>query len=401
MKSKIIKNGVKYLTYLIQIFFLSSGLNCQQVVNEKNLDSRIISESILEELLKKPQGLEGYRPNQSGPLSRIDQKPGEKDDSTFTVEKMKIPSDGLMINGWLYLPLGDGRFPLVVLTNGGGDGSRPIRVLSDWLAPIFAHCGIAAFVHDKRGTGESEGDFVKTTYEDYIRDAGNCAKWLSKHKKINPEMVGIMGGSEGGRIAVIAACRFPEIKFVISLAGTVVSAIDDWLNAQLNNYLDNGSINDSIYAKVKPLWERSFMAWASNDSKKHEMVNMEIAEWRKKFDKRILPYTKQEMDSIPEFRAVLPTWNSLQYDYLSELKYFNKKWLAVFGEVDRVVPTEASVKNIIYYMSLSGNKDYSIAVIPKCGHAPIDVETKRMIRIDNIFINWLNDNVINNRNNNL
>jgi pimeloyl-ACP methyl ester carboxylesterase len=364
-------------------------------------ESHILSSVQLEKLLVNPLCLEGYRSNQSGPLSRIDKNPGEKDDSTFTVEKMKILSDGLLINGWLYLPKKTGKFPLVVLTNGGGGGSRPIKSLSDWIAPILAHCGIASFVHDKRGTGESEGDFVKTTYEDYIRDAGNCAKWLSKDKRINPEMVGIMGGSEGGRVAVIAACRFPEIKFVISLAGTVVSAIDDRLNAQLNNYLDNGSLNDSLYARVKPLWERSFMAWASNDPKKHEMVNKEIAEWRKIFNKNILPYTKQEMESIPSFSDVLPTWNSLQYDYLSELKYFNKKWLAIFGEVDRVVPTKASIENILKFMTTSGNNDYSIAVIPKCGHAPIDVETKRMIRINNIMINWLNDNVINNHKNSL
>jgi pimeloyl-ACP methyl ester carboxylesterase len=385
----------KKIFILLFLLLIPACTFSQKETKEGGMESHILSPVQLEKLLVKPLCLEGYRPNQSGPLSRINPKPGENDDSTFTVEKMKILSDGLMINGWLYLPLGDGRFPLVVLTNGGGDGSRAIKSLSDWIAPIFAHCGIAAFVHDKRGTGKSEGDFVKTTYEDYIRDAGNCAKWLSKHKKINPEMVGIMGGSEGGRVAVIAACRFPEIKFVISLAGTVVSAIDDRLNAQLNSYLDNGSLNDSLYARVKPLWERSFMAWASNDPNKHEMVNKEIADWRKIFDRRILPYTKQEMESIPSFSDVLPTWNSLQYDYLSELKYFNKKWLAIFGEVDRVVPTRASIENILKFMAISGNKDYSIAVIPKCGHAPVDVETKRMIRIDNIIINWMNDNVIN------
>lgn len=396
MKVNLFRN---LATLLISLFIPACTFS-QKETKAGGSESHILSSVQLEKLLVKPLCLEGYRPNQSGPLKRIDSKPGEKDDSTFTVEKMKILSDGLMINGWLYLPSGDGRFPLVVLTNGGGDGSRAIKSLSDWIAPIFAHCGIAAFVHDKKGTGESEGDFKKTTYEDYIRDAGNCAKWLSKHKKINPEMVGIMGGSEGGRIAVIAACRFPEIKFVISMAGTVVSAIDDRLNAQLNSMLDNGSINDSLYAIVKPLWERSFMAWASNDPKKHELVNKEIADWRKKLDKSILPYTKQEMDSIPDFRAVLPTWNSLQYDYLSELKSFNKKWLALFGEVDRVVPTRASIENILKYMAISGNNDYSIAVIPKCGHSPVNVETKQMIRIDNLTINWLNDNVINNIANN-
>ena len=142
----------------------------------------------------------------------------------------------MLINGWLYLPLGEGKFPLVVLTNGGGDGRRPIKSLSDWIAPILAHCGIAAFVHDKRGTGESQGIFVETTYDDYINDAGNCAIYLSKHKKINPDLIGVLGGSEGGRIAVITASRYPIVKFVISFAGTVVSTEEDRLYAQMGGY---------------------------------------------------------------------------------------------------------------------------------------------------------------------
>ena len=352
----------------------------------------VISGQLVEELMKEPLCLEGYRSNQSGPLSRIDAKEGEKDDSTFTVEKMKIPSDGLLINGWLYLPKKEGRFPLVILTNGGGDGSRAIKSLSDWIAPILSHCGYAAFVHDKRGTGESEGDFVKTTYDDYVSDAGNCALFLSRDKRIDPDQIGVLGGSEGGRIAVLAASRFQVIKFVVSFAGTVVSTQEDRIYAQMGGYKMSG-VSDSLISAVTPLWKRSFAAWASNDPEEFKKVDKEIIEWRRKYDIKILPATKKEMDSLPELRAVLPTWYSMPNDYLSELAHFRKKWLAIFGEVDMVVPTEASVRNIIHYMRISGNKDYKIVVIPRCGHPPVDVETKRLIRIDHLILNWLNQNI--------
>jgi uncharacterized protein len=373
-----------------------SVITFNQKVQKENSDrSGIISSNKLENLLSQPEFLSGYRPNQTGPLTRIDQEGNETRDSTFTVEKMKISSEGFLINGWLYLPKKEGKFPLIVLTNGGGDDSRPIKSFSDWIAPILAHCGIAAFVHDKRGTGESEGDFKKTTYNDYINDAGNCAIFLSYHEKINPDLIGVAGGSEGGRIAVLAASRFPEIKFAVSFAGTVVSMEDDRLFAQMGGYRTSG-INDSIINAVTPLWKKSFAAWASKNPEEHRKVNREIFEWRKKYDRDILPFTKEEMDSIPEFRSVLSTWYSMPYDYLTELEHFNKKWLAIFGEVDKVVPTNASISNILHYMKLSGNEDYNIAVIPKCGHAPVDIETKRLIRIDNLIINWLNENVINN-----
>jgi pimeloyl-ACP methyl ester carboxylesterase len=379
---------------LTVVFFSSNDITVQEPKRHQDQDSRILSSGQLEKLMDQPACLKGYRSNQSGPLTRLDKKEGERDDSTFTVEEMKISSSGFLIKGWLYLPKKDGQFPLVILTNGGGDDSRRTKSLSDWIAPILAHCGFAAFVHDKRGTGLSEGIFVKTTYNDYITDAGNCGKFLSHHKRINPDLIGVAGGSEGGRIAVIAASRFPVFSFVVSFAGTVVSMEDDRLYAQMGSYRSAG-ISDSLINTVTPLWKRSFRAWASNDLNEHAKVNKEISEWRKKYSRDILPYMKEEMDSIPEFRSVLSTWNSLSEDYLTELGRFNKKWLAIFGEVDKVVPTQASISNILYYMDISGNKSYNIAVIPKCGHAPVDIETKRLIHIDHLIINWLNENVSN------
>jgi pimeloyl-ACP methyl ester carboxylesterase len=67
-------------------------------------------------------------------------------------------------------------------------------------------------------------------------------------------------------------------------------------------------------------------------------------------------------------------------------------WLTIFGADDIVVPTDICVKNITSYMNQSGNKEYEIVIIPKCGHAPVSSETGEMVRIDHIFINWLNEN---------
>jgi hypothetical protein len=172
----------------------------------------------------------------------------------------------------------------------------------------------------------------------------------------------------------------------------VVSAADDRINAQ-TGWLKSLGLDDTTFNEVKALWERSIRAWASGDPEQHEKVNMEIAEMRKKYGRDMVPFTKEEMESIPDFTAELPTWHSIPNDYLTELGHFHKKWLAVFGEVDQMVPTQASIDNIIHYMAVSGNKDYMIAVIPRCGHAPIDTEPKQRIPFENLFINWLNYNV--------
>jgi uncharacterized protein len=392
MSSKIIIS-----LYLFIIFCTIPGKGQQEKTNDTPvsiMNGNVYSKDQLEILLKTPPCLAGYRTNQTGYLSRLDSTEFGTLDTTFIIENIKVPSENLMINGWLYLPLGNGKHPLIILTNGGGNNERGIKSLSNWLAPILAHCGIAAFVHDKRGTGKSEGVFSKTTYDDYAKDAGNCAIFLSNHLRIDASKIGVIGGSEGGRIAVLAASRFKEISFVVSFAGTVVSSIDDRINAQ-KGWLQGLNLQDTVFNAVLNIHEKSIRAWASNNPLDYEKVNGEIFEMRKTYERSLLPFTKEEMESIPDFAAILPTWYSLQNDYLSELEHFNKKWLAIFGSLDKVVPTRASVNNIIHYMSISGNNDYRIAIIPDCGHSPVSVQTKRMIRLDNMILNWMNENILN------
>ncbi|MBN2416203.1 alpha/beta hydrolase [bacterium] len=346
----------------------------------------------LERLLRSPERLEGYRSAQSGPLFRLREDGTAVPDTTFTVEHMSIPSEGFRINGWLYLPLGTEKHPLIVLTNGGGDGSRPIKSLPDWIAPILAHCGYAAFVHDKRGTGASEGDFRLTTYDDYILDAGNCARYLKHHPRIDSARIGVLGGSEGGRIAVVAASRFPEISFVISYAGTFVSMVEDRIYAQTGS-LKQRQVPDSIFAEVVEIHTRSIAAWGTGDIETIERMDREIEALREISGRRYLPATRGEMERNEAFTAVLPTWHSLAVDYMTEMKQFRKRWLALFGAQDIVVPTYASVENIHRFMNMSGNDDYYVGILPDCGHAPVDSRTGKMIRLDHIVINWLNEHI--------
>lgn len=380
---------------VIILLFLFLIMNIEgEESSPRSGNPHICAKEQVEKLLKTAPCMEGFVSNQSGPLGRLDSSGNITNVVSFTVEQMKIPSDGISINGWLYLPLGNGKHPLIVLTNGGGDGTRAIKSLSEWIAPILAHCGVAAFVHDKRGTGESGGVFIKTSNDDYAVDAGNCAQFLSTHPRIDSSRIGVLGGSEGGRVAVLAASRFPIIKFVVSFAGTVVGAVDDRINAQ-KGWLTSLNLPDSAFNEALDLHSRSIRAWASGNREEHEKVNKEIVSLRKKYDASILPFTKEEMDTIPAFAVVLPTWYSLSRDYMSELKTFRKKWLAIFGQEDRVVPTEASVNNIIKYMEQSGNNDYKIVVIPSIGHTPVNNQTKRMVRLDNIILNWLAENGFN------
>jgi len=119
-----------------------------------------------------------------------------------------------------------------------------------------------------------------------------------------------MGGSEGGLIAVAAACRYPEISFVISYAGTIVDGISDRLNAQLNGMVDGGVLNDSLLQIVRPMWVRSFEAWASNDPEAHKALDREIDALREIHGRQILPFKKSEIDRVAPTDYVAINWLS-------------------------------------------------------------------------------------------
>ncbi|NTV84768.1 MAG: hypothetical protein HGA23_10785, partial [Bacteroidales bacterium] len=168
MKTRIILIQMHFASLMAAILLPAACINSQNTSESVKEKTFAYTQAELDQMMVRPESMGDYLPSQAGPLRKPDGKGEFTYDSTFTVEKISIRSEGFLITGWLYLPLGDKKCPLVILTNGGGNIVRSIRSFSDFMAPILAHCGYAAFVHDKRGTGESEGDFIKTTYDDYI-----------------------------------------------------------------------------------------------------------------------------------------------------------------------------------------------------------------------------------------
>jgi hypothetical protein len=132
--------------------------------------------------------------------------------------------------GTLTLPPGPGPFPAVVLVAGSGPntrdepilGHKPFLVLADHLT----RHGVAVLRYDKRGTGDSEGDYAKATTMDFAEDAQAAAAYLRTRPEIDAKHVGLIGHSEGGLIVPIVATRDPATAFIVMMAGPGVNGAD-------------------------------------------------------------------------------------------------------------------------------------------------------------------------------
>jgi hypothetical protein len=85
------------------------------------------------------------------------------------------------------------------------------------LAVSLARAGVASLRCDDRGVGESTGTLAGGTLETFAADAVEMAKALRKEPGIDGARIGVIGHSEGGVVAPIAAVR-AKLRSVILLA---------------------------------------------------------------------------------------------------------------------------------------------------------------------------------------
>ena len=113
---------------------------------------------------------------------------------------------------------------------------KPFKTLAEHLAAN----GFASLRYDKRGVGESGGDFGSATREDLAGDVFAALRFLKRHEAIIPDRVGLIGQSEGGVIAPMVASTSDDVAFVVLLAGP---AVPGW---------ENLSLSFAVFAQASP-----------------------------------------------------------------------------------------------------------------------------------------------------
>lgn len=138
-------------------------------------------------------------------------------------------SGGQKLVGRLVLPEGEGPFPALVHVGGGSGLTTRFQIDPSFLQAA----GFAVFSYDKRGVGDSEGLFLEIaspTVEtsewrlpQLADDALAAVSFLKNLKEVNPDQIGLMGGSQNGWTIPLAASRSNIPAFVVIVSGTTVS----------------------------------------------------------------------------------------------------------------------------------------------------------------------------------
>lgn len=139
----------------------------------------------------------------------------------------KNEEDDAVLCGTLSYPVGYEKgkpIPAVLMVTGSGQenrdeeifGHKPFLVIADYLA----RHGIASLRYDDRGVGKSTGNVSDATSENFMKDALAGIRYLKSGGLFS--RTGILGHSEGGMIAFMAAGKDENVDFIVSLAGSML-----------------------------------------------------------------------------------------------------------------------------------------------------------------------------------
>lgn len=120
---------------------------------------------------------------------------------------------GQRLCGTARLPSGAGPFPVVVFAHGfhsGRHSTRNIQIADG----LVAH-GIAAFLIDFTGHGESEGSIEQATVEQMTGDLRAAVDTIAGHPRIDATRIAVAGSSSGGIVALLEAADDSRVRVLV------------------------------------------------------------------------------------------------------------------------------------------------------------------------------------------
>lgn len=299
----------------------------------------------------------------------------------FPYKSEEVTYDGgekgdVRLAGTLTTPEGAGPFPAALLITGSGAqdrdetifGHHPFWVLADHLS----RRGIAVLRVDDRGVGGSAGDPRTATSADFAQDVLAGVRFLKGRPAIDQRRIGLIGHSEGGLIAPLAASQSPDVAFLVLLAGTGVPGGDIILRQLELIARAEGATEETIQQQVSRQ-KRVFDALRTMPKEEAE------AEIRKIITLRLQELSPEEIRAMGgatmlterQMEEVQSPWFRffVTFDPRTALRKIGKiPVLALNGEKDLQVPPDQNLPEIEKALKEAGNKDVTIRKLPGLNH---------------------------------
>ena len=296
--------------------------------------------------------------------------PYKTEDVVFQNKKAKID-----LAGTLTLPDSAGMFPAVILVHGSGPhdrdetilGHKPFLVLADYLTKN----GIAVLRYDKRGVGQSKGDFATAITDDFADDAAAAVAFLRTRNEIDKKRIGIIGHSEGGIIAPMAAASNRNIAFIVLMAAPGIKGIDI-IMAQNEKAMKQQNMEPENIEKLQKINREIFESladWQGTEADRTALRDKLNLLWDKM---PLLVKLRMNKDQYirGNFNAMIRPWyrNSLQLNPETYLTKVSCPVFAINGEKDTQVIASDNLNAIKKALEKGKNYRSETKTYPNLNH---------------------------------
>lgn len=313
------------------------------------------------------------------------------------------------LSGTLTLPRANGKFPVVILISGSGPQDRdetfanhkPFWILADYLT----RKGIAVLRYDDRGFGKSTGNFSNATTKDFSTDVISAVNYLKSRTDIDLNNIGLIGHSEGGIIAPLAANQTNDVSFIVLLASTGI------LGSEL-------SLIQSKTLRPFPVPDEDAYEQAIRKAIKIAASNKEISviksELTTHYNATIAPILKPLVGNDAKVSEIIKgliemrttPWIRYFYNYnpADEFEKLKIPVLSLNGSKDTQVSAKINQEGIRKALIKGKNKDYKIIEMENLNHLFQECKTGKMDEYElieqtfspealKVISNWILDHI--------
>jgi pimeloyl-ACP methyl ester carboxylesterase len=278
-------------------------------------------------------------------------------------ENVHFSSGEFQLAGTIISPMQGRRHPAIVLVHGSGAENR--EYMLPW-ARFLIRRGMAVLGYDKRGVGESTGDWNTASFDDLAGDAVAAVEYLKTRSDIDPTQIGLLGISQAGWIMPLAALRSKDIAFLISISGAGVPPAETTIDQAQNEMTMTGMPRqnvETIIALLKLQYEfaRTGHGWDAYAAAREKLVAR-------------MGGAPDTFPGTPDH----PYWQFMKrfyfYDPVPTLRHLQMPTLAVWGELDNNVVAEKNKSAWEAALRTAGNRDYMLRILPKANHSQLEAK---------------------------
>ena len=278
----------------------------------------------------------------------------------YATRNVTFRNGDVRLGGTVYLPPGmPHTLPGVVILQGS---TANLRHEYRFYADHFARAGFVVMTFDKRGHGESTGDYGAASYDDLAADATAAIAALRAEPEVARARVGLWGLSQGALLAPLVAARSESLAFVVAVSAPGLST------GACAAYQDSVRLRAAGFgvadAESAAAIDRLLLEWVRTGRhpigfEAHLARVADNTAWR-------------PASSIPRSLPRPPAldgwyWRGRALDPLPAWRALRVPALVVFGAADELLPAPESAANIESALA-RGGAEHAVRTFPSANH---------------------------------